>query len=74
MSVYAKPEGILLVKGDPNQGKGNELFGIWPSGFSRLITAAEHSSWGLPPADYQIAYGADDEFNQLVAYDKALRA
>jgi len=74
VSVYPKPAGLLLVKGDPAQGTGKELFGIWPSGFSRLITPAEWVLWGQPPADYTIAYGDDVEFNQLVAYDKALRA
>jgi hypothetical protein len=68
-----RPDGIILVKGDPHQGHGNELFGIWPSGFTRQITQAEWTLWGQPPPDYTIAYGADDEFIQLAAYDRALR-
>jgi hypothetical protein len=72
--VYAKPAGLVLVKGDPAQGKGNEIFGIWPTGFTRQITSAEHALWGFPEADHQIAYGDDATFNQFVAYDKALRA
>jgi len=71
----SKPEGIILVKGDPHQGTGKELFGIWPSGFSRQVTASEWEAWGRPDADRTLEYGAgDDEFNQLRAYDKALRA
>jgi hypothetical protein len=70
----SKPEGLILVKGDSHQGQGNELFGIWPSGYTRLLTQAEWTAWGYPDADYTIAYGSDAEFLQLVAYDKALRA
>jgi hypothetical protein len=74
MSTITKPEGLILVKGHSAQGTGRELFGIWPTGFTRQITAAEWALWGQPAADYEIAYGADDEFLQLQAYDRALRA
>lgn len=74
MSVYPKPAGLILVKGDPAQGSGNELFGIWPTGFVRQVTSAEHALWGYPQADYNIPYGDDATFNQFAAYDKALRA
>lgn len=72
--TYTKPEGVILVKGNDKQGKGNEVFGIWPSGYVRQITPAEFSLWGNPTPDRWIQFGADDEFNQLSAYDKALRA
>jgi hypothetical protein len=72
-ATHPRPEGLILVKGDPAQGRGNEVFGIWPSGFARQITAAEFIAWGEPAIDHTIAYGADDEFNQLAAYDRALR-
>lgn len=74
MSVYPKPAGIILIKGDPHQGTGRELFGIWPSGFVRMITSSEWELWGQPSADLTIEYGDDEVFNQLMAYDKALRA
>lgn len=74
MSVYPKPAGIILIKGAPQQGTGRELFGIWPSGFVRMITSSEWELWGQPNADVTIAYGDDEVFNQLMAYDKALRA
>lgn len=68
-----KPEGLILVKGHPQMGDGTAVFGIWPSGFSRRITAAEYALWGNPAIDYWIPAGRDDEYNQLHAYDKALR-
>ena len=71
--IVPKPEGIIVVKGDPAQGSGNELFGIWPTGYCRQVTAAEWTCWGQPEADYTIAYGSDQEFLQLVAYDKSVR-
>lgn len=72
--VVPKPENLIVVKGDPAQGAGNEMFGIWPNGYSRQITAAEWTCWGQPEPDYIIQYGSDGEFNQLAAYDRALRA
>lgn len=69
-----KPAGLILVKGDSHQGQGNEVFGIWPTGFVRQITAAEYQCWGSPAFDYWIPFGSDAEFDQLAAYDKALRA
>jgi hypothetical protein len=71
---HPRPEGIILVKGDPQQGEGVEVFGIWPTGFVRQITAAEWTLWGSPACDYEIAFGSDEEFDQLRAYDRALRA
>lgn len=70
---FTKPEGLILVKGDRAQGQGTEIFGIWPSGFVRQITAAEWLLWGSPKPDRNIAFGDDAEFLQLHAYDKALR-
>ncbi|MFE2346496.1 hypothetical protein [Kitasatospora cineracea] len=72
--VVPVPENLILVKGDQAQGKGNEIFGIWPSGYVRQITPAEYRAWGNPAPTHQIAFGADDEFLQLYAYDRALRA
>lgn len=69
-----KPEGIILVKGQPEQGDGTAVFGIWPSGYCRRITSAEFTLWGNPSIDYRIPAGRDDEYNQLAAYDNALRA
>ncbi|MFG3050311.1 hypothetical protein ACGFZP_05055 [Kitasatospora sp. NPDC048239] len=69
-----RPEGLILVKGHPQQGAGTEVFGIWPSGLVRQITPAEYLSWGSPRPDREIPYGQDAEFLQLVAYDRALRA
>ncbi|MEW2415278.1 hypothetical protein AB0953_16405 [Streptomyces sp. NPDC046866] len=68
-----KPEGIILVKGQPEQGDGKAVFGIWPSGYCRRITAAEYTLWGFPEIDYWIPANRDDEYNQLHAYDAALR-
>ncbi|WP_405941637.1 hypothetical protein [Streptomyces sp. NBC_00207] len=68
-----KPAGIILVKGQPEMGDGQAVFGIWPSGYVRQITAAEYVRWGEPVIDYWIPVGNDAEFNQLFAYDKALR-
>ncbi|MFD5509035.1 hypothetical protein ACFWIB_14830 [Streptomyces sp. NPDC127051] len=68
-----KPAGLILVKGQPQQGDGTAVFGIWPTGFTRRITAAEYTLWGSPAIDYWIPAGRDDEYNQLFAYDKALR-
>lgn len=72
--TFTKPEGIILVKGQANQGNGKEVYGIWPSGYSRQITAAEYTLWGTPAVDYTIPKGDDAQFNQLRAYDAALRA
>ncbi|MFB8241986.1 hypothetical protein ACFC58_36175 [Kitasatospora purpeofusca] len=73
---FPRPEGLILIKGHPKQGVGNELFGVWPSGFTRQVTAGEWDLWGQPAPDRQIPYGAegDAEFEQLRAYDRALRA
>lgn len=68
-----KPEGLILVKGQPEQGDGRAVFGIWPSGYVRQITAAEYTLWGEPDIDYWIPAGADDEYNQLHAYDQSVR-
>lgn len=72
--AFEKPTGIILVKGDTAQGNGNEIFGIWPTGYTRQITAAEHELWGSPVADHQIPAGADDQFDQLRDYDRGLKA
>ncbi|MFB7671690.1 hypothetical protein ACFC26_09755 [Kitasatospora purpeofusca] len=74
MNTHPIPENLILVKGDTAQGAGNELFGIWPSGYVRQITPAEHEAWGYPDAHREIPYGQDEEFLQLAAYDRALRA
>ncbi|MEW1803190.1 hypothetical protein ACIGO7_35240 [Streptomyces virginiae] len=70
-----KPDGLILVKGQPQQGDGRAVFGIWPNGFIRQISAAEFWAWGNPEIDYWIPGTADGDaqFNQLFAYDKALR-
>ncbi|MGW4505680.1 hypothetical protein ACWENO_13675 [Streptomyces sp. NPDC004436] len=71
---FTKPDGLILVKGQKEMGGngGREVFGIWPSGYVRQITAAEFTLWGAQ-VDYWIPTGRDDEFNQLAAYDKNLR-
>ncbi|OKI22194.1 hypothetical protein [Streptomyces sp. CB03911] len=71
-----RPSGLILVKGHPVQGSGNEIFGIWPSGLVRQVTAAEFIAWGSPVPDRELEQGpaGDAEFNQLRAYDNALRA
>lgn len=71
--VVPKPEGLILVKGQPEQGDGKAVFGIWPSGYTRQITAAEYTLWGSPAIDYWIPATQDSEYLQLFAYDKALR-
>ncbi|MFD6968392.1 hypothetical protein [Streptomyces sp. NPDC059949] len=71
--VFAKPQGLILVKGQKEMGDGRAVFGIWPSGYVRQITAAEFALWGAK-VDYWIPSGRDDEYNQLAAYDRALRA
>ncbi|MCY0944276.1 hypothetical protein [Streptomyces antarcticus] len=65
----------LLVRGQPNQGTGKEVFGCWSSGLIRQITAGEYKRWGFPPIQYTIPTGPDGdaEFAQYVAYDRALR-
>lgn len=68
-----KPDGLVLVEGQPEMGDGKAVFGIWPSGYVRQITAAEYTLWGEPKIDYWIPAGNDAEYNQLAAYDKALR-
>lgn len=69
-----KPTNLILIKGQPEMGDGKAVFGVWPSGYSRRITAAEYILWGSPDIDYVIPTGRDDEYNQLAAYDKATRA
>ncbi|MFD8577136.1 hypothetical protein ACFV1H_17620 [Streptomyces virginiae] len=73
--TFTKPTGLILVKGQDAQGDGKSVFGIWPSGFVRIVTAAEFRLWGNPPIDYWIPGDADGDaqYNQLFAYDKALR-
>jgi hypothetical protein len=73
--TFTKPVGLILVKGQAQQGDGKAVFGIWPSGYARQITAAEYILWGEPAIDYWIPGTADGDaqFNQLFAYDKALR-
>jgi hypothetical protein len=70
-----KPAGLILVKGQAAQGDGKAVFGIWPNGFTRRITAAEYTLWGNPAIDYWIPGDADGDaqYNQLHAYDAALR-
>jgi hypothetical protein len=67
--TFRKPEGLILAKGDDWA-----VYGIWPSGYVRQITAAEWTLWGSPPIDYQIPSDAPDQVAQLAAYDRALRA
>lgn len=72
MPTYAKPEGLILVK-----GTGWEVYGIWPSGYIRQITGAEYTLWGAPKIDVEIPANAPDgpaQMAQLAAYDRALRA
>lgn len=70
----ANPENIIVVKGNPSQGKGNEVFAIFPNGLIRMATPAEFARWGGAACiDRTIAFGDDAEFLQLMAYDKALR-
>ncbi|MFD5509100.1 hypothetical protein ACFWIB_15165 [Streptomyces sp. NPDC127051] len=66
-----KPKDLILVKGKPQQGDGKTIFGIWPSGLVRQITAAEYTLWGSPAIDYVTS--TDAEYLQLFFYDKALR-
>lgn len=70
-----KPDGLILVKGQAQQGDGKAVFGIWPDGYIRRITAAEYTLWGNPAIDYWIPGTADGDaqYDQLFAYDKALR-
>lgn len=72
--TFTKPEGLILVKGQPDQADGKAVFGIWPTGFVRQITGAEWNLWGRPPFDYTIPPGDDPQYDQLAAYDRALRA
>lgn len=69
MPTFTKPAGLILVK-----GSGWAIYGIWPSGYTRQITAAEWNLWGGPAVDYQIPDDATDQLEQLAAYDRALRA
>ncbi|MFE3578703.1 hypothetical protein [Streptomyces vinaceus] len=71
----SRPDGLILVKGQRDMGGngGREVFGIWPSGYVRQVTAAEFTLWGSPAIDYWIPAGQPDQFDQLFAYDKALR-
>jgi hypothetical protein len=69
---FPQPDGLILVK-----GPGWEVYGIWPSGYTRQITAAEYKLWGSPAIDHQIPKDAPDaaaQVAQLAAYDRALRA
>ncbi|KOU20975.1 hypothetical protein ADK52_25680 [Streptomyces sp. WM6372] len=73
--TFTKPAGLILVKGQAQQGDGRAVFGIWPSGYVRRITAAEYALWGSPAIDYWIpgTSDGDAQYDQLFAYDKALR-
>lgn len=66
---FTKPAGLILVK-----GSGAAVYGIWPTGYIRQITAAEFTLWGTPDIDYMIPDDAPDQLAQLAAYDRDLRA
>jgi hypothetical protein len=71
----AKPADTIVIKGNPNQGNGNEVFVIFASGMIRLLTEAEFTAWGGTVCiDQQIKPGDDATFNLFMSFDKALHA
>jgi hypothetical protein len=72
-----KPENIILVASGQGQGgkqHANILFGIWPNGLIRRVTASEHAMWDKPAPDRTLVAGTDDgEWDYLYSYDLALR-
>lgn len=71
--VFNRPAGVIIVNGATGVGTPGVMFAIWPSGLVRQLTAAEWNLWGSPDPDHTVPFGNDAEWNQLVAYDNAVR-
>lgn len=71
--VFNRPEGVIIVRATEGMGDRGAMFGIWPNGLVRRLTAAEWTLWGSPEADHVIPFGNDAEYIQLAQYDAALR-
>lgn len=71
--VFNRPAGVIIVNGATGVGTPGVMFAIWPSGLVRQLTAAEWNLWGSPAPDHTVPFGNDAEWNQLAAYDNAVR-